>query len=189
MPVRISHFVKVATEKQYHPHPLKLAFYEEDLKKREKMYSLKNLDPNELSPKAEKKVQKAYKATLIEPPFASIETEPLKQIIAIFSLKNTGEKNWPEKMKVECVEGAYKGLFEDVKSLKIGEVGAFEIPLQALKEMGKYESKWKMAYDEEGKRKHFGPKISFEVVVIDPEIKKKQQAGIEWQNQGFFISF
>ena len=176
-------YCEACHENQYHPHALKVGIYEPDMKKREKMFSLQNI---EHSPKAEKPKEKPYKATIIEPPKALFEYEPAKPVTIKYSFKNTGNKVWPDKLKIECVEGAYKGLFDDVQSLKINEIGSFEIYLQAMKEPGKYESKWKLAYDEGNERKYFGPKISFEIVVFDPELKKNQP-GVEWKDKGNFF--
>lgn len=169
-------FCKQCHENQYHPHPMRKAYYEEDIKKKEKIFSLKNLGP-ELSPKG----IKPYKASIIELPLSSIEVEPLKELVMKFTLKNNGSKNWPEKMKLECVQGCYKGLYEEVKSLKVGESSIIGLPLQAVNEPGKYEIKWKLAYDEEKERKYFGPKISFELVVVSKVVKKNP--GIAWQDK------
>jgi len=168
---------------QYHPHPLKLAYYEEDPKKKQKIFSLHNLDDSKHSPKTEK----MYKCSLINGPEALIESLPSKPIVTRMTIKNNGPKNWPEKMKLECVEGVYKGVFEDVKALKMGEIGGIEIVLQAMKDGGNYETKWKLAYDDENKlRKYFGPKVTFTVVVKNPEVKK-DNVGIAWQDKGIFF--
>jgi len=128
-----------------------------------------------------------YKCSLINGPEALIESLPSKPIVTRMTIKNNGPKNWPEKMKLECVEGVYKGVFEDVKALKMGEIGGIEIVLQAMKDGGNYETKWKLAYDDENKlRKYFGPKVTFTVVVKNPEVKK-DNVGIAWQDKGIFF--
>lgn len=163
---------------QYHPHPLKLAYYEEDPKKKQKIFSLNNLGDSKNSPKSEK----PFKCALVNGPEAVIEVAPLKNLVNKLILKNNGTKDWPLKLKLECVEGFYKGVCEDVRSMKVGEAGGIEIALQGVKDAGNYETKWKLAYDDENKkRKYFGPKITFTVAVKVPEVKK--DTGVAWNDQ------
>ena len=150
---------------QVHSHEMHPAFYEADVKKREKIFSQKNLGPNipDLSPKVKEKV-KNYKASIVDLPMSSIVVDPAAQASLIVKLKNCGAQVWPQNLRIECTEGVYQGIFEGVKSLKVGKEALVELIMQAPMKPGKYDCKWKLSFEEDKIVKRFGPKISFEIM-------------------------
>ncbi len=65
------------------------------------------------------------------------KVEILKPFNFTFEVQNNGNVDWMKGVKVYCVEGDFKGLFEEIDNLKVGEKNKFTFPLQAPNKEGK----------------------------------------------------
>lgn len=79
---------------------------------------------------------------------------------AQFSLINDGSVRWPSDVELVSISGVTEGLHCKVSPLSPGQVRDLELPIDAPKLSGTYESVWRLATSENGIRRCFGPKIS-----------------------------
>lgn len=111
---------------------------------------------------------KPYRAKLIREPDNPIPNiSPAKPYEITFTLKNSGENEWPKNTEIYCLAGCHFGSSEKVKSLKPGEELDITLPLQAPNAVGQFSSSWKLRYPAGDAVKQFGPKLTFEIQVED----------------------
>ena len=114
--------------------------------------------------------RKPYKAKLVKEPDNPIPNiTPKKPYELIFTLRNTGELEWPASTEIHCVAGCHMGTSQKVKPIQPGEEVEIKLRLQAPSSTGQFNSSWKLQYSVGDTTKSFGPRLAFEIQVEEPK--------------------
>jgi len=125
----------------------------------------------------EKEIKK-YKAAIVKPPiYDLINVKPGYIYNVEFTIKNTGNEDWPEDVKLICVNGIHKDIQESVPALAHNKSHLVKLELKAPLEPNIYLSQWRLQYMDEGVPKLFGSNLYIEINV--KEGKKREEVVVE----------